>query len=509
MLSSLILLWIGFGLLFFLFRTRRPKNFPPGPRPIPIFGNLLQLNLADLLNDLRKAPHNMPIHFISIFRDKCKLSERYGKVYSIYIGRKPAVVLNGVQAMKEALATQSLVFAGRPQDLMINHAGEFKGVALTTGPIWKEHRRFALITLRNFGLGKQSMEERILGEISYITSHLEKNAGKAIDPQILFHKAAFNIICSVLIGIRFKHEDEFLKLNIHYITESTTILNGPWAMIYDMLPLLRHLPLPFQKVFQNSANMRKSLGEQVSQHKKTRVPGEPRDLTDCYLDEMEKRGDDGSSFSEKQLIACLLDLLFAGTDTTSNTLLFAFLHLMTHPDVQERCQKEIDEVLGEKEQASFEDRHMMPYTQAMIHEAQRVADTVPLSAFHATTKDTRLMGYDIPKGTLIIPNLSSVLNEESQWKFPHDFNPSNFLNDKGEFVKPEAFMPFSAGARVCLGEGLARMELFLILVTLLRRFKFVWPEDAGVPDYTPIFGITQGPKPYRLGVRLRDRASLH
>ncbi|KAJ8336607.1 hypothetical protein SKAU_G00378270 [Synaphobranchus kaupii] len=155
--------------------------------------------------------------------------------------------------------------------------------------------------------------------------------------------------------------------------------------------------------------------------------------------------------------------------------------------LQRRCQKEIDEVLGEKEQASFEDRHMMPYTQAVIHEAQRLADTVPLSVFHAATKDTRLMGYDIPKGTVIIPNLSSVLNEESQWKFPHDFNPSNFLNDQGEFVKPEAFMPFSAGPRACLGEGLARMELFLILVTLLRRFKFFWPEDAGVPDYTPIF----------------------
>ncbi|XP_035272684.1 cytochrome P450 2F2-like [Anguilla anguilla] len=485
MLGSVILLWIGFSLLFLLFRTRRPKNFPPGPWPVPIFGNLLQLNLVNPLDDLRK------------------LSERYGKVYSIYIGSKPAVVLNGLQAMKEALVIQSVELSGRPEDLFINHLTENKGVVFAYGPVWKEHRRFALTTLRNFGLGKRSMEERILGEVSYIASDLENNAGKTIDSQILFHKASFNIICTVLFGTRFKHEDEFLQRNIRHIKEITKIVNGPWAMIYEMLPLLRHLPLPFQKAFHNFNMVRKSLADQVSQHKESWVTGEPRDLTDCYLDEMDKRGDDDYSFNEKQMIGYLNDLLAAGTDTTANTLLTAFLYLMTHPDVQERCQKEIDEVLGEKEQASYEDRHKMPYTQAMIHETQRVADTVPLSVFHTTTKDIRLMGYDLPKGTLIIPNLSSVLSEESQWKFPHDFNPSNFLNDQGEFVKPDAFMPFSAGTRVCLGEGLARMELFLILVTLLRRFKFVWPEDGGVPDYRQIYGATQTPKPYRLGVRLR------
>ncbi|MEQ2315760.1 hypothetical protein AMECASPLE_025748 [Ameca splendens] len=200
-----------------------------------------------------------------------------------------------------------------------------------------------------------------------------------------------------------------------------------------------------------------------------------------------------------------LDLHFAGTDTTSNTLLTGFLYLMNYPHVQERCQQEIDQVLEGKDLVSYEDRNNMPYVQAVIHEIQRIANTVPLSVFHCTTKDTELMGYSIPKGTMIIQNLNSVLREEGQWKFPHEFNPENFLNEQGEFVKQEAFMPFSAGPRMCLGEGLARMELFLMMVTLLRKFKFIWPEDAGKPDFTPVYGVTLTPKPYHMKVQLRSK----
>ncbi|XP_029289156.1 LOW QUALITY PROTEIN: cytochrome P450 2D15-like [Cottoperca gobio] len=489
MFASVVLLLAAFLFFLLLFQTHRTKDFPPGPQPIPIFGNVLQLNLESPIADLER------------------LAKRYGNVYSIFLGSRPAVVINGLQAFKEALVNKAADFSGRPQDLMVNHAVQVKGtdqvILADYNPGWRQQRRFGIMTLRNFGMGKQSMEQIILGEIHRIIQQFEQSVGNTINPHRLFHNAASNIICQVLFARQFDYEDEFIKFFVDLFQETSKIINGRWGMIYDSIPFVRNLPLPFQKAFKMFKISHERRLELLAENKKTRVPGKPRHFIDCYLDELDKVGDDASSFSEDQLCAFILDLHFAGTDTTANTLLTAFLYLMNYPQIQERCQQEIDKVLDGKDEACFEDRNQMPYVQAVLHEIQRIANTVPLAVFHCTTKDTELMGYSIPRGTIIIPNLTSVLYEEGQWKSPHEFNPENFLNDQGEFVKPEAFMPFSTGPRVCLGEGLARMELFLILVTLLRRFKFIWPEDAGEPDFMPIFGTTQSPKPYCMKVQDR------
>uniref|UniRef100_A0A3B4ALK7 Uncharacterized protein n=1 Tax=Periophthalmus magnuspinnatus TaxID=409849 RepID=A0A3B4ALK7_9GOBI len=148
--------WVVVLLYFILFRTHsNVKNFPPGPWPLPVFGNLLELNLDSPTSDLQR------------------LAKRYGSIYSLKIGSKPAVVLNGLQAIKEALVNKSEDFSGRPQDLLINHAVNVKGIVLS----WREQRRFGLMTLRNFGLGKQSMENRILQEIDRIVRVLEQSTG--------------------------------------------------------------------------------------------------------------------------------------------------------------------------------------------------------------------------------------------------------------------------------------------------------------------------------------------
>ncbi|MEQ2249628.1 hypothetical protein ILYODFUR_031352, partial [Ilyodon furcidens] len=203
------------------------------------------------------------------------------------------------------------------------------------GLMWKEHRRFALMTLRNFGLGKKSMEDRINDEIQYTIRTLEESAGGTLSPQVMFHNAASNIICQVLFGARFEYSDKLIKVIVQCFNENAKLANGPWAMVYDSLPITRSLPLPFRRAFKNYETSLKIAMELVNEHKKTRVPGEPRDFVDCYLDELDKSGNDGSSFSEELLPNYILDLHFAGTDTTSNTLLTGFFYLMNYPHIQD------------------------------------------------------------------------------------------------------------------------------------------------------------------------------
>ncbi|XP_041916413.1 cytochrome P450 2D14-like isoform X1 [Alosa sapidissima] len=475
-------------LLLLLVTPQRGPNFPPGPPALPLLGNLLQLSMKNPMPDLDK------------------IARRYGNVYSLFLGKRPAVMLHGLQAVREALMMQATDFAGRPQGLMINHVTDSKGLIMADyGVEWREHRRFVLSTMRNFGLGKVTMEQRILEETAVICSHLEKNKDTPINPQVLIHSAASNIICSVLFGTRYEYEDKVLSFIVNSFKENAEVANSAWAVIYDTLPMLRSLPLPFQKVFKNYDALKKHTRGIVVEHKQTRVPGEPRDVIDCYLDEMEKRGTMGSCLDEERLVMLLLDLHFAGTDTSSNTLLTAFLYLTTYRDAQVLCQQEIDSVLGERPDVSYNDRHQMPFVMATIHEIQRLANIAPLGVFHAATRSTSLMGYHIPQDTLVITNLTSVLYDESQWERPFEFYPAHFLNNRGEFVKPEAFLAFSAGPRVCLGEALARMELFLILVTLLHHFHFVWPKNSSKPDLTPVFGGIQAPKPFFLEVHPRKR----
>ncbi|XP_072276316.1 cytochrome P450 2D15-like [Pyxicephalus adspersus] len=405
--------------------------------------------------------------------------------------------------MKEALINRSEDIADRPRfpiSEKLGHEDRAKGLILVGyGNSWKEQRRFTLTTLRNFGMGKRSVEERVTEEAQYLCAAFSSHKGLPFDPCYLINNAVSNVICSIAFGDRFDYDDaKFLKL-LHLFDESLRAGSGFLAQVLNEVPWLMNIPGIVDRVFQAQYDLQAFVKDIITEHKKSFDPNNIRDYIDAYLLEIEKaKGETNTSFNETNLFLTTNDLFGAGTETTSTTLRWALLYMLLYQDIQSKVHEEIDRVIGRDRKPTMEDLQEMPYTNAVIHEIQRCGDISPLALPHMTYRDMEIQGYFLPKGTTIFLNLSSVLKDELVWEKPYQFYPKHFLDDDGKFVKREAFMPFSAGRRVCLGEKLARMELFLFFITLMQQFTFEIPSKQPRPRDDPIYAFTLSPHPYEI-----------
>ncbi|XP_069823407.1 cytochrome P450 2D17-like [Dendropsophus ebraccatus] len=486
--SNGFLLLISFVIcLFLLDFVKSRKNgsrLPPGPKGIPFLGNTLQVDFKNPAETVRQ------------------LRKEFGDVFSFQYFYKKLVVLNGFEMMKEALINKAEDIADRPQLPIfekVGYAGDTKGISVARyGSSWKEQKRFALTTLRNFGMGKKSLEERVTEEAQWLRSVFRSQKGH-FNPQLHIHNAVSNVICSIAFGDRFDYDDAKFQ---HLISLFDVALKSKHGFLYQVLneiPILLNIPWLVNRALRLEHEVIKFLREMVLEHKKNWNPNDIRDFIDAYLAEMEKvKEDSGSSFTEGNLLMTTYDLFVGGTETTSTTLRWALLYMILYPDVQSKVQKEIDEVIGGERKPTMGDVLQMPYTNAVVHEVQRCADIIPFSMPHMTYRDMEINGYIIPKGTTVITNLSSVLKDQQLWEKPFQFYPKHFLDENGKFIKREAFMPFSAGRRACVGEQLARMELFLFFTTLLQQLTFEIPNDQPRPREEPLYGFTLSPHPFNI-----------
>ncbi|KAM9831321.1 cytochrome P450 2J6-like [Neosynchiropus ocellatus] len=435
-----------------------------------------------------------------------KLSETYGNVFHLRLGRTKIVVVCGYKMVKEAIVTNADIFVDRPYNAVHDrfYSGTTDGLFASSGEIWKTHRRFALSTLRTFGLGKNVTEQSIIEELLHLLEEVAKEKGAPFHPGKLFNNAASNIICQLVMGRRYDYSDHNFSTMHKKMADVIKDEGSMWGRLYDSFPwLMKHLPGPHNIMFADFVALQEFLSEEIKRHQQDLDHNNPRDYIDSFLIEMENHKESELGFTKANLVLCSLDLFAAGTETTSITLQWALIHLIRHPEIQKKVQAEIDQVIGQNRLPSMSDRPNMPYTDAVIHEVQRIGNIVPLNLLRAATKDTVIGGHVIPKGTTLLPMLTSVLFDKNEWETPDSFNPGHFLDSHGRFVKRDAFLPFSAGKRVCLGEGLAKMELFLFLVGLLQKFSFSAPDGVELSTDS-IIGTTSVPKPFKIHATLSE-----
>ncbi|XP_054838980.1 cytochrome P450 2J5-like isoform X2 [Eublepharis macularius] len=379
-----------------------------------------------------------------------KLAKQYGNIYTIWAGSLPVVVFSGIETVKEGVVKHSEYFDDRPETPLFKAFGDDKGILFSNGHTWKQQRKFAILTLRKLGLGKKGVESKIQEEAHQLVNTFSHAKGQPLDPALPITNAVTNVVCALSFGRRFSIEDEdFLKLRGALFT---------------------------------AAN-----------------------FTATFFHFCKK--DSNSTYNTDNLAQCIVDLFAAGTETVTNTLRWALVLMANHPDIQEKVQKEIDDFLSSSQLFSYQDWKKLPYTSAVIHEIQRFKYVLLVGFPRQCSKDANIMGFFIRKGATVIPDVRSILFDPKHWETPQEFNPNHFLDKNGSFVERKEFLPFGAGARECIGEQLARIELFIFFTNLLRSFTFRPPEGVKRINEKPVVRLVTPPHPYKICIVPRSNGS--
>ncbi|XP_068454929.1 cytochrome P450 2K1-like [Clinocottus analis] len=484
LVGALVLLLLVYLVSSSSFSSQKDRKGPPGPKPLPLLGNLLQLDLKMTYNTL------------------VELSKKYGSVFTVYMGPQKVVVLAGYKTVKEALVNHADEFGDRHAMQSMDDSFHGNGITWANGDSWKEMRRFAMTNLRDFGMGKRASEDKIIEECEQLIKVFKKHKEEPFNLTQPINCAVSNIICSIIYGSRFEYDDPEFTTLVERTKRNLHLVGSPSLQLYNLFPW-------FGKWIANRKELYTLTVANENQHlrlfsrlKETLDPQMCRGFVDAFLvrkQNLEESGNTNSHFHNKNLLMTVLNLFAAGTGTTATTLRWGFLFMAKNPKIQNRVREELSRVIGGR-QSQVEDRKNLPYTNAVIHETQRLANIVPMSLPHKTSQDVTFQGHFIEKGTVVYPLLISVLFDETEWEQPHSFHPAHFLDKDGKFVQRDAFMPFSAGRRACPGESLAKMELFIFFTTLLQQFRFTPPPGVSEDelDLSEIMGLGRNPAPHTL-----------
>ena len=452
------------------------------------------------------------------------MAETYGDVFSLMLGNRLVVVLNGADAIQEAIIKHSIAFAGRPQLHTFTLANP-QGNSLVVSdysPKWRLSRKMSVSAIQTFAKNTDALEEKLLWESQRLVHSFRLQKEKPVDALITLKFATANIILDALFGVNRSYDDEDLRGILELAGNYREALHS--SSHVDFLPLLKYLP---NKALSNLVLTIKAFMDTTTKmfvdNKQTYTEGQVRNITDSFINVIEKQtmkkkenSPTGANtlnmaplLTDEQIIQVLVELFGAALDTSSITIYWSLAYLIKYPDIQRQLHEELDSVIGRGRVPTLSDIASLPLLQATVYELLRVTSVSPLAIPRSTTKETRIHDFTIPKDTIVFVNLWSVHRNPAVWKDPDVFNPRRFLNDAGEVIDPKSiggFLPFSGGRRKCPGEPLALKAVSVLLAALLHSFRF--SQDGLPAKYQGInlqgqFGLTLMPDTFY--VRMEER----
>lgn len=446
------------------------EMLPPGPWGIPFLGHitLLGKNPLATLENYRK---------------------QYGDIYRLRFGGWPVVVISGRDAIKTALHHSRDAFNDRPELLTVTEVAGMKGVAFCHfDPRHVLLRKIAASALKMCtGSRNKTFDEITENEAEKLVDEMMSHKGKPFDPHDSLYFAAGSIIFQITFGKgkNLRGDKEFswvlrntMKFN-NFVIAQNPLNVIPWMRF--ILPQKFNSYIPFKEFSNRVEGAIKSKQAGIME---TYDRQEIRHVVDALISAANQYTDEEKTdvkLTNEQILGATGDFIGAGFDTTATTLKWGMLFLASNPIVQEKVQKELDETVGLSRRPSILDRPKLHFTEAVVLEILRMASTAPLLLPHSTCTDAELFGYVIPKNTIVLLNVFFSNFDPQLWNSPHEFKPERFLDEDGKVdrEKAENVLTFGAGRRRCIGEQLARNNLFVFLTFILQRCKIIKsPEES-------------------------------
>ncbi|GJE90574.1 cytochrome P450 [Phanerochaete sordida] len=445
-------------------RSSYQGPFPPGPRQLPILGNVFDFDPSSPWTSLTRW------------------KREYGSLVGIKVLGTRIVFLNSYEAMNDLLEKRGNIYSHRPIFTVLGELMTLnKSIMLIPyGPEWRECRRLEHLALGPAAVKDyQKVQERIAATLCQNIMD---------DPANFFDLVRLNsarVVLHIVYGISprvidkeyMSHAEETMR-----VVGQASVLG---AFLCDFIPAMKYLPswMPFQRKAQDG----KAKIERMVTTPFTRVKNEMAsgNASPSLLNHLLTSIGDGErdASTEERIMWTTCSMYAAGAESTAGTTLVFLIAMALNPAAQSRAQEEIDAVLGHSRLPQLSDKNDLPYVSALVKEVMRWHPMLPLSIARRTAADDTYQGYFIPKGTVVVPNVCEIAFSPNAKYPPADFIPERFLDSEVQTMDP-ALWAFGFGRRLCPGKLLGEANVWILIATLLSVFNIKPPADGSLdPHY--------------------------
>ncbi|KAG6486100.1 cytochrome P450 71A9-like [Zingiber officinale] len=458
-------------------RDRQSKaKLPPGPRPLPIIGNLHQLST--------NAPH------LSL----SALAAQHGPLMYLRLGSVPTLVVSCGAAARDVFKHHDLAFSGRPALFAATKLsyGLLDVAFAPHGEYWRQARKVYMVELLSAARVQSFRavrEEEVACAVASIRNH---PSSSPVNLSRMMLALANSIVCRTAFGGDGRGSNDIDRI----LAEAGELMGGFSAG--DFFPRLRWLhkldglQARLEKVFNQLNDLHNKV---IAQHL-SREDHDEVDMVDLLLRLHRNPKDKNIIKSMDHVKALLTDIFLAGTNTSSATIIWAMAELMRNPKVMERTQKELRQAVGYKGKVEESDLGNLDYLKLVIKETLRLHPPAPLGISRETTERCTVGSYEVPAGTRVFVNSRAIGRDPDGWSDPEEFWPERFLGGEVDFRGNHdfCFLPFGAGRRICPGINFGVAVVELALANLLYSFDWELPSEVHELDMEETLGITMHKK---------------